>query len=54
MYKRRFTQTRAFLESRFEEEVKVGSEVIKAVMETKVQREKEKSKGEHASVDVSL
>lgn len=54
VYKRRFTQTRAFLESRFEEEVKVGSEVIKAVMETKVQREKEKSKGEHASVDVSL
>ncbi|KAK2459261.1 hypothetical protein APHAL10511_008738 [Amanita phalloides] len=46
VYKRRFLQTRAFLESRFAEGVKVGSEMIKAVMETEVQREKEEQNEE--------
>ncbi len=50
VYKRRFMQTRAFLESRFEEGVKVGSEMIKAVMETEVQREKEEEKEEGEGV----
>ena len=46
VYKMRFMQTRAFLESRFEEGVKVGSEMIKAVMETEVQRQKEEENEE--------
>jgi prephenate dehydrogenase (NADP+) len=48
VYKRRFMKTRAFLESRFAEGVKVGSEMIKAVMETEVQREKEESEEEES------
>lgn len=46
VYKGRFMETRAFLESRFEEGVKVGSEMIKALMETEVQREKEQEQEE--------
>ncbi|KAF8633209.1 hypothetical protein AX15_001476 [Amanita polypyramis BW_CC] len=41
VYRKRFEKGREFLESRFEEGVKVGSEMIKAVMATEVQREKE-------------
>lgn len=46
VYKKRFMGTRAFLESRFEEGVRVGSEMIKAVMETEVQREREEEEEE--------
>lgn len=46
VYKKRFMVTRAFLESRFEEGVKVGGEMIKAVMETEVQREREEEEEE--------
>ena len=40
-YKRRFEETRQFLQPRFEEAGKLGSEMIKAVMETEVIREEE-------------
>ena len=49
VYKKRFMVTRAFLESRFEEGVKVGSEMIKAVMETEVQREREEEEEEEVA-----
>jgi len=41
MYKRRFEETRNFFEARFEEAGKLGSEMIKAVMESEVKRESE-------------
>ncbi|KAF8624194.1 hypothetical protein AX17_007183 [Amanita inopinata Kibby_2008] len=41
MYKKRFLETSKFFEARFEEGVRVGSEMIKALMESEVQREKE-------------
>ncbi|KAJ6498460.1 prephenate dehydrogenase [Mycena vitilis] len=37
LYRRRFEETRAFFEGRFEEAGKLGSEMIKAVMESEVQ-----------------
>ena len=40
-YKRRFEETRQFFEPRFEEAGRLGSEMIKAVMETEVIREEE-------------
>ena len=40
-YKKRFEETREFLEPRFKEAGKLGSEMIKAVMETGVMREEE-------------
>lgn len=39
LYKRRFEETRSFFEGRFEEAGKLGSEMIKAVMETEIERE---------------
>jgi prephenate dehydrogenase (NADP+) len=41
VYRRRFEETRKFFEPRFEEAGKLGSEMIKAVMETEVKREEE-------------
>ncbi|XP_006464028.1 hypothetical protein AGABI2DRAFT_226049 [Agaricus bisporus var. bisporus H97] len=41
VYRKRFEETRGFFESRFEEAGKLGSEMIKAVMESEVRREKE-------------
>ncbi|KAM6496562.1 prephenate dehydrogenase [Amanita muscaria] len=40
-YRWRFERTKSFLHSRFEEGVRVGTEMIKALMETEVEREKE-------------
>lgn len=40
-YKRRFEETRKFFEGRFEEAGVVGSEMIKAVMESELKRENE-------------
>ena len=40
-YKRRFEETRQFFQPRFDEAGKLGSEMIKAVMETEVIREEE-------------
>lgn len=40
VYRRRFEETRAFFEARFDEAGKLGSEMIKAVMESEVEREK--------------
>lgn len=39
LYRKRFEQTRSFFEARFEEAGKLGSEMIKAVMESEVRRE---------------
>lgn len=39
VYRRRFDETRSFFEQRFEEAGKLGSEMIKAVMESEVRRE---------------
>ncbi|RDB23036.1 Prephenate dehydrogenase [NADP(+)] [Hypsizygus marmoreus] len=41
LYRRRFEETRAFFEGRFEEAGMLGSEMIKAIMETEVEREEE-------------
>jgi prephenate dehydrogenase (NADP+) len=41
VYKRRFEETRKFFEGRFEEAGVVGSEMIKAVMESELRREDE-------------
>ncbi|KXN83300.1 putative prephenate dehydrogenase [NADP(+)] [Leucoagaricus sp. SymC.cos] len=41
VYRRRFEETRKFFEPRFDEAGKLGSEMIKAVMETEVRREEE-------------
>ncbi|KAJ3565397.1 hypothetical protein NP233_g7659 [Leucocoprinus birnbaumii] len=41
VYRRRFEETRRFFEPRFEEGGRLGSEMIKAVMETEVKREEE-------------
>lgn len=41
VYRKRFEETRQFFESRFEEAGKLGSEMIKAVMESEVRREEE-------------
>lgn len=41
VYRRRFEETRQFFEPRFDEAGKLGSEMIKAVMETEVKREEE-------------
>ncbi|KAF9462742.1 prephenate dehydrogenase [Collybia nuda] len=39
LYRRRFEQTRSFFEARFEEAGKLGSEMIKVIMESEVKRE---------------
>ena len=44
LYKRRFEETRKFFEGRFEEAGIVGSEMIKAVMESEMRREGEDGK----------
>uniref|UniRef100_A0A8H8CH92 Uncharacterized protein n=1 Tax=Psilocybe cubensis TaxID=181762 RepID=A0A8H8CH92_PSICU len=41
VYRRRFEETRAFFEGRFEEVGKVGAEMIRAVMESEIKREEE-------------
>jgi len=41
VYKKRFNETRAFFDGRFEEAGKLGAEMIKAVMEGEVKREEE-------------
>ncbi|KAF8167568.1 prephenate dehydrogenase [Crassisporium funariophilum] len=41
VYRRRFEETRTFFEARFEEASVLGSEMIKAVMESEVRREEE-------------
>ncbi|KAF5322984.1 hypothetical protein D9611_009342 [Ephemerocybe angulata] len=41
VYRRRFEETRAFFEQRFEEAGRMGSEMIKAVMESELKRETE-------------
>ncbi|KAG6808412.1 hypothetical protein H0H87_012975 [Tephrocybe sp. NHM501043] len=43
LYERRFQETRSFFEGRFEEAGRLGSEMIKAIMETEIQREEEES-----------
>ncbi|KAF8954494.1 hypothetical protein BDZ97DRAFT_1707665 [Flammula alnicola] len=43
VYRKRFEETRAFFEGRFEEVGKLGAEMIKAVMESEVRREEEES-----------
>ncbi|KAG6865816.1 hypothetical protein C0991_011621 [Blastosporella zonata] len=43
LYQRRFEDTRAFFEGRFEEAGRLGSEMIKAIMETEIEREEEES-----------
>ena len=40
LYRRRFEHTRGFFESRFEEAGKLGSEMIKAIIESEVKRER--------------
>lgn len=40
-YRRRFEQTRSFFEGRFGEATKLGSEMIKVVMESEIKREEE-------------
>ncbi|KAJ7599867.1 hypothetical protein C8J56DRAFT_812776 [Mycena floridula] len=42
VYRKRFDETRAFFETRFDEAGKLGSEMIKAVMESEMGRENEK------------
>lgn len=44
VYRKRFEETRKFFEPRFEEAGKLGSEMIKAVMESEVRREEEEKK----------
>jgi prephenate dehydrogenase (NADP+) len=44
LYRRRFEQTRGFFESRFEEAGKLGSEMIKAIMESEIEREEAEEK----------
>ncbi|KAG6877194.1 hypothetical protein C0993_009511 [Termitomyces sp. T159_Od127] len=44
LYEKRFEETRLFFEGRFEEANKLGSEMIKAIMETEVLREEEEAK----------
>lgn len=39
LYRKRFEHTRSFFESRFEEAGKLGSEMIKAIMESEIERE---------------
>ncbi len=46
VYRRRFEETRKFFEPRFEEAGKLGSEMIKAVMESEVKREEEELVGQ--------
>ncbi|KAF9005257.1 prephenate dehydrogenase [Cyathus striatus] len=41
VYRRRFEETRAFFEQRFEEAGKLGSEMIKAIMESEMDEERE-------------
>ncbi|KAG6896543.1 hypothetical protein C0992_007539 [Termitomyces sp. T32_za158] len=43
LYQKRFEETRLFFEGRFEEANKLGSEMIKAIMETEVLREEEET-----------
>ncbi|KAG5716231.1 putative prephenate dehydrogenase [NADP+] [Termitomyces sp. T112] len=43
LYQKRFEETRLFFEGRFEEANKLGSEMIKAIMETDVLREEEEA-----------
>ncbi|KAG6836892.1 hypothetical protein H0H93_001723 [Arthromyces matolae] len=43
LYQRRFETTRSFFEGRFEEAGRLGSEMIKAIMETEVLREEEEA-----------
>jgi len=43
LYRRRFEETRSFFEGRFEEAGKLGSEMIKAIMETEIKREEEET-----------
>ena len=43
VYRRRFEETRAFFEGRFEEAGRVGDEMIKAIMESEVKREEEEN-----------
>ncbi|KAJ3509809.1 hypothetical protein NLJ89_g5022 [Agrocybe chaxingu] len=45
VYRRRFEKTRTFFEGRFEEAGRVGSAMIKAIMESEVQREEEERLG---------
>ncbi|KAG6808734.1 hypothetical protein H0H92_003059 [Tricholoma furcatifolium] len=44
LYERRFQEARAFFADRFEEGNKLGSEMIKAIMETEIQREEQEAK----------
>ncbi|PFH53255.1 hypothetical protein AMATHDRAFT_54967 [Amanita thiersii Skay4041] len=46
VYRKRFQETRMFFEARFEEASKVGSAMIKALMETEIEREKGKEDSE--------
>ena len=46
VYKRRFDETRGFFEARFEEAGRLGGEMIRAVMESEVEREGEGEEGE--------
>ena len=43
VYRKRFDETRAFFDGRFEEAGKLGAEMIQAVMESEVEREEEES-----------
>ncbi|KAF5378355.1 hypothetical protein D9615_008748 [Tricholomella constricta] len=43
LYRRRFEETRLFFEGRFEEAGKLGTEMIKAIMETEIKREEEEA-----------
>jgi len=44
VYRRRFEETRTFFDGRFDEAGKLGSEMIKAIMESEVERETRESK----------
>jgi prephenate dehydrogenase (NADP+) len=45
LYRKRFEQTRGFFESRFEEAEKLGSEMIRAIMESEIKREEAEKNG---------
>ncbi|TFK37609.1 prephenate dehydrogenase [Crucibulum laeve] len=46
VYRRRFEETRGFFEGRFDEAGRLGSEMIKAIMESEVKREEEEEEEE--------
>ncbi|KAF9454365.1 prephenate dehydrogenase [Macrolepiota fuliginosa MF-IS2] len=52
VYRRRFDETRRFFEPRFEEAGRLGSQMIKAVMESEVRREREEEKNLRGGIRV--